>query len=102
MSILSGLVEFCCYRKTRTLVNGPLRPRLRAAVLISAALVLLCRWTVAAPAEASWSGVLRDNSGTPIVGVTVVLSDGSGKSAYTATTTADGWVCVFSDCARDL
>ena len=34
--------------------------------------------------------MLRDNSGTPIVGVTVILSDGSGKSAYTAITTAEG------------
>ncbi len=65
MWILSGLVEFrCFYRKIRTPVNGPVWPRLRTVVLISAALVLLCRWGVAAPAEASWSGVLRDNSGT--------------------------------------
>ncbi|MFZ1135601.1 MAG: carboxypeptidase-like regulatory domain-containing protein, partial [Candidatus Korobacteraceae bacterium] len=34
--------------------------------------------------------MLRDNSGTPISGVTVILSDGSGKSAYTARTKAGG------------
>ena len=59
-------------------------------VLVSAMVLFFCRWTLAAPPEASWSGVLRDNSGTPIVGITVTLSDGAGKSAYTAVTTADG------------
>src|SRR5271157_2254130 len=59
-------------------------------VLVSAIVLFFCRWTLAVPPEASWSGVLRDNSGTPIVGVTVILSDGSGKSAYTARTKAGG------------
>src|SRR5271165_21863 len=59
-------------------------------VLVSAIVLFFCRWTLAVPPEASWSGVLRDNSGTSIVGVTVILSDGSGKSAYTARTKADG------------
>jgi len=59
-------------------------------VLASALFLYLCPWSFAAPSQASWSGVLRDNSGTPIVGVTVILSDGSGKSAYTASTKAGG------------
>ena len=59
-------------------------------VLVSAIVLFFCIWTLAAPPEASWSGVLRDNSGTPIVEVTVILSDGSGKSAYTARTKAGG------------
>ena len=65
-------------------------PQLPATVLVLAILLCLRVLASAALPEASWSGVLRDNSGTPIVGVTVVLSDGSGKSAYMATTTADG------------
>jgi len=39
--------------------------------------------------------VLRDNSGTPIAGVTVILSDASGKFAFTARTRAGGGF-VFS------
>src|SRR5450755_1341068 len=65
-------------------------PRLPATVLVLAALQCLRVLASAAPSVASWSGVLRDNAGSPIVGVTVVLSDGSGKSAYTARTQADG------------
>ena len=62
------------------------RARFPAAVLVLATLQCLCVLPSAALPEASWSGVLRDNSGTPIVGVTVILSDGSGKSAYTVRT----------------
>jgi hypothetical protein len=65
-------------------------PRLPATVLVLAALLSLRALASAAPPEASWSGALRDNSGTPIVGVSVILSNGSGKSAYTARTQADG------------
>ena len=65
-------------------------PRLPATVLVLAVLLCLRVLASAAPPEASWSGVLRDNAGTPIVGVTVILSDGSGKSAYTARTKAGG------------
>ncbi|HEY4933259.1 MAG TPA: carboxypeptidase-like regulatory domain-containing protein, partial [Terriglobales bacterium] len=65
-------------------------PRLPATVLVLAALLCLRVLASAAPPEASWSGVLRDNTGTPIVGITVTLSDGSGKGAYTARTQADG------------
>ena len=64
--------------------------RFPAAVLVLAILQCLCVLPSAALPEASWSGVLRDNSGTPIAGVTVILSDGSGKSAYTTRTKADG------------
>ena len=64
--------------------------RFPAAVLVLAILQCLCVLPSAAPPEASWSGVLRDNSGTPIAGVTVVLSDASGKSAYTARTKDSG------------
>src|SRR5271169_2462227 len=59
-------------------------------VLASALLLCLGPCSFAAPSQASWSGILRDNSGTPIVGVTVILSDDSGKTAYTARTKADG------------
>src|SRR5271165_4951734 len=59
-------------------------------VLASALFLYLCPWSLATPSQASWSGVLRDNSGTPIVGATVILSDGSVKSAYTARTKAGG------------
>ena len=59
-------------------------------VLAAGILLCFCRWSFAAPPKASWSGVLRDNSGSPVVGVTVILADGSGKSSYTAGTKADG------------
>ena len=65
-------------------------PRLPATVLVLAALLCLRVLASAAPSEASWSGVLRDNAGTAIVGATVILSDGSGKSTYTTRTKAGG------------
>ena len=60
------------------------------SVMLSA--ILFCFWTgsFAAPPQASWSGVLRDNSGTAIVGVRVILSDVSGKAVFTATTQPGG------------
>src|SRR5215469_3318852 len=60
------------------------------SVLVSAMVLLFCRWTLAVPPEASCSGVLRDNSGAPIAGVTVILSDTSGKTAFTARTKDSG------------
>lgn len=58
--------------------------------LVLIVMLCLCVSTIAAPPAASWSGVLRDNSGTAIVGVTVILSDVSGKTAFTARTQAGG------------
>ncbi len=70
-------------------LNPPVLPRLRAAFVILA-VVLCCRWTFASTPSASWSGMLRDNAGTPVVGATVVLADVSGKPTYTTTTKAGG------------
>jgi hypothetical protein len=66
------------------------RSRLRTSALASAMLLGWCSWTLAAPPDASWLGVLRDNSGTAIVGVRVLLLDVSGKAAYTTRTKASG------------
>jgi hypothetical protein len=64
--------------------------------LVAAALLFIfCIDTIAASTLASWTGVLRDNSGVPIAGVTVILSDASGNSAYTART-KDGGEFAFS------
>ena len=49
-----------------------------------------CSWAFAAPSDASWSGVLRDSSGSPLAGAAVVLTDVSGKTTYTANTKAGG------------
>ena len=59
-------------------------------VLVAAIVVIFGGWALAAPPEASWSGVLRDNSGAPIAGVTVLLSDASGKVAFSAKTKDSG------------
>jgi Carboxypeptidase regulatory-like domain len=37
-----------------------------------------------------WSGILRNSSGTAIPGVKVILSDASGKTAYTTSTKVNG------------
>ena len=48
---------------------------LRTSALASAILLYFSNWTWVAPPDASWSGVLQDNSGPAIVGVTVILSN---------------------------
>ncbi|HEX8892893.1 MAG TPA: TonB-dependent receptor [Terriglobales bacterium] len=60
--------------------------------IVLPAAILLCFGIggFAAPPESSWSGVLRDSTGTAIAGVTVILSDVSGKAAFTARTKASG------------
>lgn len=58
--------------------------------LLLSAIVLFCTASFGAPSEASWSGVLRDNSGTAVAGATVTLTDISGKTTYTAQTKAGG------------
>src|SRR5215469_16695141 len=58
--------------------------------VLAAVILLFCRCTLAVPPEGAWSGVLRDSSGAPIAGVTVILSDVSGKTAFTARTKDGG------------
>ena len=53
-------------------------------------ILCLCRWTLASPADATWSGVLRDISGTPVAGAAVVLTTDSARPAYKAMTNARG------------
>lgn len=64
--------------------------RLRVSVLVAAAILSLCGWTLAGPPDATWAGVLRDNSGNPIVGATVILADVSSKGTYMDVTQASG------------
>ena len=77
-------------KSVASVINRPASPHLRTSALILAILFCLCRWTFASTPAASWAGVLRDNAGTPIVGVTVVLADVAGKTAYTAKTKVRG------------
>jgi hypothetical protein len=70
-----------------------LRFRLVAAVV----LVFLASVCVAA-SSASWIGVLRDGTGSPVAGAMIVLNDNSGKAVFTATTTSAGEF-IFSDVA---
>lgn len=46
---------------------------------VLAMLLCFCGWALAVPSDASWSGVLRDSSGTAVAGATVILTDISGK-----------------------
>jgi hypothetical protein len=47
-------------------------------------------WSFAVPSEATWSGVLRDNSGSALAGAEVTLTDLSSKTTYTVTTKVGG------------
>ena len=72
------------------LVNWFRRSRLCAVIFSVTVVLLFCNGTLAAPVEGAWSGALRDSSGRPVVGASVILADESSKPAYTATTKADG------------
>ncbi len=65
---------------------------MRSCVRLCAAVAFICLsgWTAAAPMPASWSGMLRDAAGSPVSGAAVTLTDASGKTAYTASTTPAG------------
>ena len=93
MPLTLDLVKLVCLSREGPVSLPALRLRwspLRASVLALAVLLWLCGRSFAAPPEASWSGVLRDISGSPIVGVSVILSDTFGKTAYTERTKAGG------------
>jgi len=64
-------------------------PRLQA-IALGSALLCIGSSSFAAPAGATWSGVLRDNSGAAIVGATVILADDSGRPTYKAKTKSEG------------
>lgn len=52
---------------------------------------VVCCWSIALPAQTiSISGVVTDQSGTPLVGATVVIKNTSGKFEGGGTTSADG------------
>jgi hypothetical protein len=92
MPFLWGFTKHCVVREKplSLLVSWLASSRLRASVLAPAILVCLSSWTLAAPPETSWSGVLRDKSGTPVPGATITLADVSGKTAYTERTKGGG------------
>ena len=93
MPLSSVLVESRCLNRERRVSLPAPRLRLsplRASVLALVVLPWLCGWSFAIPPETSWSGVLRENSGTPIVGVTIILSAAAGKTAYTERTKVGG------------
>lgn len=94
MPVFWGLVEFrrlTAKAPARFLGCSRLKPRCSRKLLLATALIVcFCRAALALPQEATWSGVLRDNSGSAIADVTIVLSGASGKTAYTARTQAGG------------
>ena len=93
MPLSSVLVESRCLNRERRVSLPAPRLRLsplRASVLALVVLPWLCGWSFAIPPETSWSGVLRENPGTPIVGVTIILSAAAGKTAYTERTKVGG------------
>ena len=52
---------------------------------------VVCCWSIALPAQTtSISGVVTDQSGTPLIGATVVIKNTSGKFEGGGTTSADG------------
>ena len=53
-------------------------------------ILFLYSWAFAVPRNASWSGALRDDAGSPVVGATIILTDVSGKATHTAETKVNG------------